>query len=514
MRPARLYSPYTLSTSLTKLCVSHFAIAACGRGAYVGAVRFQLPRVRMAAPAKSSRDLTQGDVFSHILRLLVPMSFGIVAMMAVGVVDAYWVGKLGTAQQAAVQFVFPVNMAVMSIAIGLGAGAVSVVSRAAGRGNHGRTRRLATDSVALAFLVVLAASILGIATIGPLFTLMGATEAMMPHIRDFMTIWYAGIVFIVGPMIASNLIRALGDAIIPSIIMILAAVLNMGLDPLLIFGWGPVPAMGVQGAAAATLLANLVVFVIAMAILIWRERLLDLSWPGWGELFWNWREIARVGIPASASNMINPIAMAIAFASMARFGEPAVGGLGVAMRVEAFAIIPLFALSASIGPVAGQNGGAGLTGRVREAFAKSCLFCVAWSLTLAGALFFLGDHLAGWFLPSEEGRAVAELYWDIVPFTVMGYGIAMAASAGFNGLGRPLHGVAINAARGFALLAPLSWIVGTLYASTGVILAIAAANLVTAAGAVIYTLKFAPLTAREGKQRPLKPPHGEGQAAQ
>lgn len=457
------------------------------------------------AATRKSRDLTQGDVFAHMARMVIPMCLGIVAMMAVGVVDAYWVGQLGTAQQAAVQFVFPVNMAVMSIAIGLGAGAASVVARAAGRGSHERTRRLATDSVVLSFALVIVTSAVGITIIDPLFTLMGATDAMMPHVRDFMQIWFAGIVFIVGPMIASNILRALGDAIVPSVIMVLAAVLNMALDPLMIFGWGPVPALGVQGAAAATLISNMVVFVIAMAILIFREKIMDLSWPGWNELLWNWREIARVGIPASGSNMISPIAMSIAFASMARFGEGAVGGLGVAMRVEAFAIIPFFAMSACIGPIAGQNGGAGLTGRVREAFFKSFLFCAGWGLAVAVLLFALGGVLAGLFLPSAEGRAVAELYWRIVPFTVMGYGIAMVASAGFNGLGRPLQGISLNAIRGFVLLAPLSWVIGSVYGSTGVIAGIAAANGLMAVLGVIYTLRFAPLTADNGKQRPGAP---------
>ena len=359
--------------------------------------------------------------------------------------------------------------------------------------------------------MVLCVSVLGILTIDPLFTLMGASAEMMPFVREYMTIWFAGIVFIVGPMIAGNILRALGDAIIPSIIMILAAILNMGLDPLLIFGAGPIPALGVQGAALATLLSNLVVFLIAMGILAFREKLMDLSWPGWSDLLWNWREIARVGLPAAASNMINPVSMSIAFSAMARFGEPAVAGLGVAMRVEAFTIIPLFALSGSIGPITGQNGGAALTPRVREAFAKSFTFCAGWSLSMAVLLFFLGDVLAGLFLPSEEGQAVAELYWDIVPFTVLGYGIAMASSAGFNGLGRPLYGVAINVFRGFVLLAPLSWIAGSFYNSTGVIIGIAAANAITALAATLFTLRFAPLTANEGKQRTAKPA-AEGQA--
>ncbi len=468
--------------------------------------------------SRASRDLTQGSVFGHLMRLVIPMSFGITAMMLVGVVDAYWVGKLGTVQQAAVQFVFPVSMAVMSIAIGLGAGTVSVVSRAAGRGDFSRTRRLATDAVCLSFVIVLAASALGVASIDWLFPAMGATEEMMPFIRDYMTIWFAGIVFVVGPMVASNLLRALGDAILPSIIMILAAILNMALDPLLIFGFGPIPRLEVAGAATATLISNLVVFVIAMGLLIVREKLLDLSWPGFDELYWNWREIARIGAPAAGSNMINPVATSVVFSATARFGEAAVAGVGVAARVEALAIIPLFALSGSIGPVTGQNGGADRIDRVRQAFGSAFAFCVGWSVFIAIILFFLGDWLAALFLPSAEGRAVAELYWDVVPITVAGYGIAMAASAGFNGLGRPLYGVAINVLRGVILLAPLAWIGGALAgAAQGVVYGVALANLTAGLIAAAYVLRFAPMTAVEGKarsskQKPLPPEEPSGPA--
>ncbi|HCY56282.1 MAG TPA: MATE family efflux transporter, partial [Oceanicaulis sp.] len=172
------------------------------------------------------------------------------------------------------------------------------MARAAGRGDGERTKRVATDAVLLALLITAITSAIGIALIGPLFRLMGASEAMMPFVHDYMTIWFAGIIFMVGPMIASNILRALGDAILPSIIMIIAAVLNMILDPILIFGLGPVPAMEVQGAALATLISNLVVFIVAMAIMIFREKIIDLSWPGFSEMAWNWGEIARIGAPA------------------------------------------------------------------------------------------------------------------------------------------------------------------------------------------------------------------------
>ncbi len=467
------------------------------------------------AAGRNARDLTQGPVFGHLLRLVIPMSAGIVAMMLVGVVDAYWVGKLGTEQQAAVQFVFPISMLVMSVAIGLGAGAVSVVARAAGRGDGSRTRRTATDAVSLSFLIVGAVSVLGVLSIDPIFRLMGATDAMMPFVREYMVIWFAGIVFVVGPMVASNILRALGDAILPSMIMIVGAVINMVLDPILIFGWGPIPRMEVEGAAYATLISNFVVFLIAMAVLTFREKLIDWQWPGFEEVFWNWREIASIGAPAAGSNMIGPLSNTIVFAAVAGFGEAAVAGFGVAMRVEAFALIPLFALSGSIGPITGQNGGAGNVERVREAFAKSFLFCAGWGLAIAAILFVAGDYLAPIFLPSVEGQAVAAQYWDIAPFAVAGYGIAMAASAGFNGLGRPLYGVGINAARGLVLIAPLAWIGGLLGGVTGVIWGIFAANLIIGVAAVIFVLKFAPITAVESTKRPPsdKPKPIEGGAS-
>ncbi len=458
--------------------------------------------------SRPPRDLTQGPVFGHILRLVVPMSFGIMAMMLTGVIDAYWVGRLGTAELAAVSFVFPISMAVMSVAIGLGAGAVSVVARSAGRGETGQVRRVTTDALLLSFLIVLVLSVIGRLSIDPLFRAMGATDAMMPHIHDYMSVWFSGIVFIVGPMIASNILRALGEAVVPSLVMMLSAVVNMVLDPFLIFGWGPFPELGVTGAALATVIANLVVFVIVLGYLAFKEKLIDLVFPGWSELLWNWREIARVGGPAAGSNMINPLSVAVVFAAVAPFGEGAVAGFGVASRVEAFAIIPLFALSGSMGPITGQNGGAGLSDRVREAFAKAFLFCAGWTAAVTLLLWLLAPVLAPVFLPSEAGQDMARLYWWIATPTVFGYGVCMAASAGLNGLGRPLYGMMLHIIRCIVLLAPLAWIGAALGGPAGLLVGIAAANVLAAAVAIGFILFRAPMTASAMSSRRTAAPAG------
>lgn len=469
---------------------------------------------------RAARDLTQGPVFGHILRMLIPMSFGILAMMLVGIVDTYWVGTLGTAQQAAVQMSFPVTMLVMSVSIGLGAGAVSAVSRAAGRKDGTPIARIATDALSLSFIAVGSVSLLGIIFVEDIFRALGASDTMMPHVVSYMTVWFAGIVLIVGPMVASNILRALGNAIIPSLMMIAAAVVNLILDPIFIlddvFGWFPGLGWGVSGAALATVAANGVTFVMVSAYLVFKEKLIDFSWPGFAAVWHHWADIARVGIPACISNIFNPFAMTVAMSglAMARFGDAAVGGLGVAGRIEAFAIVPLFALSASIGAVTGQNGGAGDLARVREAFRSSFLFAVGWSVAMAVLLWLCAPLLAAAFLPSEEGRSVAIDYWQIVPLTVAGYGVTIAASAGFNGLGRPGHGMVITAGRALGLMVP-AVIVGAIVvgAPMGVILGIAAANLISGLVTVLFVLTRAPMTAKHGKSRRPSPPAADEEPA-
>ena len=464
--------------------------------------------------ARSARDMTTGSVFGHIFRMMLPMTFGILAMMAVGIIDTYWVGKLGSAQQAAVQMSFPVTMLVMSVSIGLGAGAVSAVSRAVGRKDSSSIPRIATDAMLLALVSVGTVSAIGMIFVEDIFLAVGARETMMPHIVDYMTVWFGGIVLMVGPMVASNILRAIGNAVVPSLMMIAAAVVNMILDPIFIFdrGWGVIPGldMGVSGAALATVAANAFTFAMVGFYLAFKEKMIDFNWSGLDEVLHHWRDIARVGAPAALSNVFNPLAMMVAMSglAMASFGDGAVGGLGVAGRFEAFAIVPLFALSACIGAVTGQNGGANALDRVRDAFKSSFLFCIIWGAFLSVVLWVFAEPLAALFLPGAADQAVAISYWRIVPLTVAGYGITIAASAGFNGLGRPAHGMMITAGRALGLMIPLV-LLGAFYlqAPIGVIYGIAAANIIAGIVTGAFVLFIAPMTAKHGKAR--KPESGD-----
>ncbi|MDF1821530.1 MAG: MATE family efflux transporter [Alcanivoracaceae bacterium] len=429
-----------------------------------------------------SRDLTRGPVRGHLVHLGAPMVVGIVAVLSISLVDAWFVGKLGLEPLAALSFTFPVVFSIASVAIGLGAGAASVVSRAIGTGDRHRVQRLATDSLLLSVLVVAALSTLGWFTIEPLFRAMGARDQVLGYIVDYMQIWYLGMPFLVVPMVANSLIRADGDSRIPSLMMVFAAIANIGLNPVFIFGLGPIPAMGIQGAAVATVIARALSMMLAL-FLVFRHRLVVTGWPGWAELSDSWRHIAQVGLPAGAANVITPFGVGVLTAAMARLGPETVAAFGVATRVETLAAIPMLALSGAIGPVVGQNWGKGEKGRVREALLDCFRFCLVWALVMAVFFWLFAGLVVTWFTDEAAVQSVMITYLQVVPLSLAGYGVIICASAAFNGLGKALVGMGFYLLRTGIFYVPLGVLASFFLPPVGVFAALALANVL--AGLVV-----------------------------
>jgi len=418
--------------------------------------------------------------------MTVPVLFGIATMMAQGLIDTWFIGQVGDAQLAAFSFGFPILMIVTSVAIGLGAGTSSVVARAIGADDHRRARRLSTDSLLLSFLVTAIISAIGILTIGPLFRLLGAPDELMPLIRGFMTILYIGVPFIVVGMVGMASMRATGDTRLPSMLMILAAVLNVILDPILIFGVGPVPAMGLNGAAMAALLARATIFIGTLYLMRHRLDMVSFDKPEPGELRQSWRDILHVGIPAAGTNIIVPVGAAMVTAMIARFGPDAVAGFGVASRIESMMLVMYYALSAIIGPFVGQNFSAGKEERILRALWICTVFCIGSGLVIAGLLASMSGWLPGLFSDSESVRQVTSMFLWIVPVSYGTYGMVMIMNASFNGLGYPIPGVVISVCRIAVLYIPVALIAMQFFEIAGIFAAYAIANIVSGLGAYAW----------------------------
>ena len=318
--------------------------------------------------------LTEGNVGRQLIELTLPMVWGIFAIIAFNLVDTYFVGQLGTKELAAMSFTFPVVMTLGSLAFGLGVGASSVIARAIGEGDRSRVQRFTTNSLTLGLFIVAIFVSLGLFTIDPLFTALGADAEVLPLIREYMQIWYFGMIFLVIPMIGNSAIRASGNTGTPSIIMTLASVVNIVLDPILILGLLGFPRLELQGAALATVIARAVTLVASLLFLHFKERMISLKVPSLQETLWCWKDILYVGLPAACTNAINPISIGVIISFLATFGAVSVAAFGVASRIESFVLIALSALSASIGPFVGQNWGAKKYTRVRQALKLSFIF--------------------------------------------------------------------------------------------------------------------------------------------
>ncbi|MGB7059157.1 MAG: MATE family efflux transporter, partial [Geitlerinemataceae cyanobacterium] len=428
-------------------------------------------------------------VAAQLLKLTLPMVWGVFAVIAFNLVDTYFVGQLGTAQLAAMSFTFPVVMTLGSLAMGLGIGASSVIARAIGEGDMSRVQRFTTNSLTLALTVVILFASLGLATINPLFQALGAEPEVLPFIRQYMQIWYFGIVFLVVPMVGNSAIRAAGNTLTPSIIMTVAAATNIVLDPLLITGaWG-FPRLELQGAAIATVISRAITLVAALLVLRFKENMLSTRLPDVEETLQCWKDILTVGLPAAAASTISPISIGVITSFLAGHGAVAVAGFGIASRMESFALIAVMALSASLGPFVGQNWGAHQFGRVRLALRQSFLFCMGWGLLMALVLALGGRSLSALFNPDPGVIAISTQYLWLVPISYGAAGVIQVASSAFNAMGKPIPSIVMTIFRMFVLYLPLAYIGSRVAGPTGIFAAALVSNLLVGLGAYWWTRK-------------------------
>ena len=429
-----------------------------------------------------NRRLTEGPVGPQLVKLTLPMVWGVFAIIAFNLVDTYFVGQLGTAQLAAMSFTFPVVMTLGSLAMGLGIGASSVIARAIGEGDIRRVQRFTTNSLTLALTAVILFVTLGLLTIDPLFQALGAGPDVMPFVRDYMQIWYFGMVFLVVPMVGNSAIRAAGNTLTPSIIMTVAAATNIILDPLLITGALGFPRLELQGAALATVISRALTLVAALLVLRFKENLLSMHLPDLEETLFCWRDILTVGFPAAASSMITPISIGVITSFLAIHGPAAVAGFGVASRLESFSLIAVMALSASMGPFVGQNWGAQQFGRVWLAMRQSFLFCLGWGVAIALVLGLLARSLAALFNQDPAVIAIAAQYLWLVPISYGAAGVIQVANSAFNAMGKPIPSIVMTVARMFVLYIPLAYIGSRVAGPTGIFAAALVANLAIGLG--------------------------------
>ena len=225
---------------------------------------------------KNKSDLIlSGPVSSALISLVLPMIFGMLSLFIINLVDAYYIGKLGVIELAAISFSFPVLFTIMSFNIGIAIGVSASISRFMGSGEKDKAKLIIGNIIFLIFGFTILVSVIGFFISDPLFKVLGANEYNLPLIKQYMNIWFIGAPFFGIIVISNASLRSTGDGLTPSIVIFCMAIINAILDPIFIFGFGFIKPFGIQGAAIATSLSY-ILGTISMLIILKFRKLITL----------------------------------------------------------------------------------------------------------------------------------------------------------------------------------------------------------------------------------------------
>lgn len=426
-------------------------------------------------------DLLKDDISSTLARMTLPMMFGMVSLMLFNLADLYFVSRLGTEPLAAFGFTFPVSFSVISLAIGLGIGTSATLAKLLGAGQRQQASALASDNLLMVAVVVLLLTLVFQWSMSLIFVLMGASDSLLPLALDYMNIWLIGSVFLVVNMVSNACFRASGDTKTPALMMAGSSLLNFILDPLLIFGFGPIEGLGIEGAAWASCLAWGITTLAALYILFYKKRLLIVQAFDLKRVFRNFAQVMKIGLPAALSNMMTPLAQALLTFIVAQQGAEAVAAFGVGNRIESLSLLVCLALSMTLPPFVSQNFGAGDIQRVKQAYRQAAIFALIWQLLVYVAMFVVMDSVAAFFSDSAEVIELIVLWLLIVPLGFGFQALTFLTASCFNALHQPMQAMLISVMRLFVFSLPLAWLSASLWGLQGMFVSLVVANMLVSA---------------------------------
>ncbi|SEM08499.1 putative efflux protein, MATE family [Roseovarius azorensis] len=447
------------------------------------------------ALSETGAHFTTGNLFRHVSVMSLTSSIGLMAIFAVDLLDIVFISMLGREELAAAAGYASVIMFFASaINIGLSIAAGALVARALGENNHVDAREFASSSAVIAVGVGLVLPLLALPNMAFLLGLAGADGPVAEMAAGYLwiilpTTFMSGL-----SMVTVAVLRAYGDARGAMYPALLGAGVNAVLDPILIFTLG----LELQGAAMATVLARLATVGLAMGLAIHRYRAFARPRPQC--VARDFRETAMIALPAVLGTVATPVGTAIVTREMAKYGSDAVAALAVINRMIPVVFSVVLALSGAIGPIFGQNFGAGRMDRVQETFSDGLKFLALYVVVMSGLLFVLRDPLADLFEATGMMRSLLYLYLGPLALASFFNGAIFVSNASFNNLGHPSYSTGVNWARHTLGTWPFAIAFGAVWGAHGVLIGQAVGGAIFAAVAVWLGLRVIAAPCRD----PLK----------
>ncbi len=405
---------------------------------------------------------TEGSILRHICTMTAASTVGLLSLFFVDLMDMYWLSLLGEIElAAAIGYAGSILFFTLSLCIGLSIGCSAVVSHAIGRSDRARAQALVGNVLLVILVITTPVMALVFFSLELCLSWLGADGRAFELAYSYIRIVLPSMPLMALAMAASGVLRALGNAKEAMYLTLIGGIVNAVLDPIFIFGldWG------IEGAAVATVLARFAMLGYG-AVLLLRHDV--ISAPAWTALWSDFRVYCQVAVPAVLTNLATPIGVAYVTAVMARFGDSAVAGNAIVGKIQPLAFAGLFALSGSVGPIVGQNLGAGRIDRIMETLTKSVQFVLVYCAVACALLLLLTQPLIAAFRVEGDAALLIRSFCFGLSTMFVFQGFTFCSNAFFNNLKVAHWATGMNFAKATLFTIPFAYFGGELGGPVGV----------------------------------------------
>jgi putative MATE family efflux protein len=416
------------------------------------------PPAALAVAPETTSSLTSGPLPGAILRLAVPAIGSALLQLVFLLIDIFWVGRiLGPAALAAISTAGFAVWMLLALAEMIGVGLTAVASRRHGEGAHGLAAVASGTTLALAIMGGLVAALVGWRLVPSLFTVMHTPPEVTELGRLWLTTYLVGTPLVLGFYAVEATFRASGDTRTPLLLLSVSVLVTLVMDPVLILGLGPMPAMGIAGAAVAAVGTRALGLAFGFVVLV-RRRLVRLS-------VWDWRSavaVVRIGAPTAATGVFFSAVYIGLTRITTQFGTPALAALGVGHKLEGLAYQVAVGFGLASAAIVGQNLGAGRADRARRAGWLTAAY--ACSVAAVGTLAFLlfPGQLVGVFSRDPAVIAAGASYLRIIAVAEITMGLEIVLEGSLGGAGYTVQPMLWSGAMTAARIPLGAWLAGVM----------------------------------------------------
>ena len=354
-----------------------------------------------------SIDLRTEPIFTLILKMSWPSIVAMIAMSVYNLIDTFWLARLSSQSLAALTICFPIQLIFAAIGVGTGVGAGSFSARMFGSGKILQAKRTAGQifflSIFFGFIIILGVLFFHDA----ILTLFGASPDILPLSRDYLMIIVFSAPFLFFSMISNTLLRVEGRPLLSMYVVLISSIVSAILDPLLIFGIGPFPHLGIKGAALAAVIAQFSACLFSIYFMQLKSSKYELKWQYLVPDISIINSIYATGFPSFVINLIVSLLLIIYNHVLSQFGSLTIAALGIFFRVNALVTMVLFGIGFGLMPIVGFSDGAKLYARLRESVLVALKVASIFATLSSILLFIFADTIVAYFTKDPELLAIA-----------------------------------------------------------------------------------------------------------